>query len=160
MKNTYLIFAVLLLGACASTPDFDTHDNQSTLTPAQAVKAADTRKGEKVVWGGTIITSTNQKNETRLEILAYPLDSDHYPQLDKPAYGRFLLLKEGYLETVDYAPGRLVTVSGTLDGIRKSKLDESEYTYPLLQAEQLHLWSKSGKSQTRFHFGIGVMFSN
>lgn len=160
MKAVYLIFTVLLLGACASTPDFDSQDSKSTLTPAQAVKAADTRKGETVVWGGTIITSTNLKNQTQLEILAYPLDSDHYPQTDKPAYGRFLLLKEGYLETVDYAPGRLVTASGTFDGLRKGKLDESEYTYPLVRAEKVHLWSKNGKSATQFHFGIGVMFHN
>ncbi len=160
MKTIYLIFAALLLTACASTPDFGRKNSASSLTPAQAVKAAERRKGEKVVWGGTIITSTNLKTETRLEILAYPLDSDHYPQTDKQAYGRFLLIKEGYLETVDYAPGRLVTASGTFDGVRKGKLDESEYTYPLVQAEKIHLWSKNGKSATQFHFGIGVMFHN
>lgn len=160
MKMVYPILALLLLSACASAPEFDSQKSATQITVAQAVRDPDSLKGKQVLWGGAIINSTNLKNETRLEILAYPLDSDHYPQTDKPAYGRFLLLKEGYLETVDYSPGRLVTVSGTLDGIRKSKLDESEYTYPLLRAGKIHLWSKNGKSETRFHFGIGVMFHN
>lgn len=160
MKSACLLFVTLLLSACASAPEFDARNTEPALTPTQAVNAVERLKGKKVVWGGAIINSTNLKSETRLEVLAYPLDNDHYPQTNKTAYGRFLLIKEGYLETVDYAPGRLITVSGTLDGIRKSKLDESEYTYPLLRAEKVHLWSKSGKSETRFHFGIGVMFHN
>ncbi len=160
MKAVYPLLTFLLLSACASAPEFDQQKTAVPVTVAQAVSSADSLKGKQVVWGGAIINSTNLKNETRLEVLAYPLDSDHYPQTDKPAYGRFLLLKDGYLETVDYAPGRLITVSGTLDGVRKSKLDESEYTYPLLRAEKIHLWSKNGKSETRFQFGIGVMFHN
>jgi outer membrane lipoprotein len=160
MKSTCLLFAALLLSACASAPEFDTRDTEPALTPPEAVENATALKGKKVVWGGAIINSTNLKDMTRLEVLAYPLDGDYYPQRDKTAYGRFLLIKEGYLETLDYAPGRLVTVSGTLEGIRKSKLDESEYTYPLVRAEKIHLWSKNGKSATQFHFGIGVMFRN
>ncbi len=160
MKSTSLILAILLLTACASAPEFDTQNTRAMPTPAEAIEKAESLKGEQVVWGGAIIASSNLKNETRLEILAYPLDSDHYPQTDKPAYGRFLLLHQGYLETMDYAPGRLITASGTLEGIRKGKLDESEYTYPLVRDEKIHLWSKNGKSETRFHFGIGVMFHN
>lgn len=160
MRSTYLLSIVFLLSACASAPEFDTRDVKATLTPAEAVKNVESLKGEDVLWGGAIINSSNLKNETRLEILAYPLDSDHFPQTDKPAYGRFLLLHQGYLETVDYAPGRLVTASGRFEGVRKGKLDESEYTYPVLRDKKLHLWSKNGKSETRFHFGIGVMFRN
>jgi len=160
MRFFPLVLAALLLSACAATPEFATQGTEPALTPKQAVTEAASLKGKKVIWGGAIINSSNLKNATRLEVLAYPLDGDHYPQTGQPAYGRFLLMKEGYLETVDYAPGRLVTVVGTLDGTRNGKLDESEYTYPLVQADQLHLWSKSGKSETRFHFGIGVMFSN
>ncbi len=160
MKNLYLLPIALLLSACASAPEFDAEKTAAPITVAQAVSTPDSHKGKQVLWGGAIINSTNLKNETRLEVLAYPLDSDNYPQTGKPAYGRFLLLKQGYLETVDYAPGRLITVSGTLDGVQKSKLDESVYTYPLLRAEKIHLWSKNGKSETQFHFGIGVMFRN
>jgi len=155
-----LLAGTLLLAACASTPGFVTEGVDTTLTPQQALSEESLLQGKRVLWGGMIINSTNLKQQTRLEVLAYPLDSDHYPQTDKPPYGRFLLLREGYLETVDYAPGRLVSVVGRFTGSRRGRIDQSDYTYPLVTAEQLHLWPSGGRSEPRFHFGIGVMFSN
>jgi len=153
-----LLLATLLLAACSAGPKFALEGVDTTLTPKQAVTEADLSHGKEVLWGGMIINSTNLEQNTRLEVLAYPLDSDHYPQTGKPPYGRFLLTQKGYLETVDYSPGRLITVVGRFDGTRRGKVDRSDYTYPLIKAEQLHLWSKGQKSDTRFHFGIGVVF--
>lgn len=160
--TSYRLFTALLLtiflGACATGAQLNTDNVDPSLTPQQAVSEADMQRDKRVLWGGMIINSTNLKGETRIEVLAYPLDSDHYPQTDQSPYGRFLLFKEGYLETVDYAAGRLITVVGRYTGTRQGKVDESEYTYPVIRAEQLHLWSKGQKRDTRFHFGIGVMF--
>lgn len=152
------LFAVLMLHACAGGTKFNTEKVDLSLTPQQALSETQLQQEKRVLWGGMVINSTNLVEQTRLEVLAYPLDSDHYPQTDKAPYGRFLLLKEGYLETVDYAPGRLVSVLGRFSGTNKGKVDESEYIYPVVQAEQLHLWGKGEKSDTRLHFGIGVMF--
>ena len=160
IRNTLLLSFALLLSACAGGPKFSTEDIDTTLTPKQAVSEAASQKGKGVLWGGMIINSTNLEKETRIEVLAYPLDSDHYPQTDMAPYGRFLLFRDGYLETVDYAPGRLVSLVGRFDGTVNGKVGESEYTYPLIRAEQLHLWSKGGRRSPNVHFGIGVIFSN
>lgn len=152
-----LLLTAVLLNACSSTR-FDTTDVVTSLTPQQAVSEGTMQRDKLVLWGGMIINSTNLEDQTRIEVLAYPLDSDHYPQTDQAPYGRFLLLHDGYLETVDYAPGRRVTVVGRFDGTRSGKVDQSEYTYPVVQAQQLHLWPKGEKGNTRLHFGIGVMF--
>jgi starvation-inducible outer membrane lipoprotein len=53
----------------------------------------------------------------------------------------------------------MISVVGRIDGIHSGKVDESDYTYPVLQAEQLYLWPRGEKGNTRFHFGIGVVFS-
>lgn len=155
-----LLTGALLLAACANTAGLVTEGVDTSLTPQQALSEESLQQGKRVLWGGVIINSTNLEQQTRLEVLAYPLDSDHYPQTDKPAYGRFLLLREGYLETVDYAPGRLISVVGRFDGSRRGRVDQSDYTYPLVLTEQLHLWPRGGRNEPRFHFGIGVMFSN
>ena len=164
MRNRFkpltLLAVSFFLAACAGGPKFALDKVDTTLTPQQVVSETGMHRGKEVLWGGMIINSTNLEKSTRLEVLAYPLDSDHYPQTDKPPYGRFLLLRDGYLETVDYAPGRLITVAGRIEGTRTGKVDESDYTYPLIQAEQLHLWSSGEKSNTRFHFGIGVVFGH
>lgn len=152
-----LLLAILLAG-CSGNARFDTENTDLTLTPQQAVSEEALQQDKQVLWGGMIINSTNLKEQTRIEVLAYPLDSDHYPQTDKTPYGRFLLFHDGYLETVDYAPGRLVSVLGRFNGTSRGRVDESEYTYPVVQAEQLHLWPRSERSDSRIHFGIGVMF--
>ncbi len=158
--RTFLFLTLtLVLSGCAGGPEFKTDEVDMTLTPKQAVSEVSMQKGKKVLWGGMIINSTNLEGKTRIEVLAYPLDSDHAPQTSQSPYGRFLLFHDGYLETVDYAPGRQISVVGRFTGTRVGKVDESEYTYPVIQAEQLHLWPRGEKSSSpRLHFGIGVMF--
>lgn len=160
LRSTLLLSFALLLSACAGGAKFSTEDVDTTLTPKQAVSEAGAQQGKRVLWGGMIINSSNLESETRIEVLAYPLDSDHYPRTDSAPYGRFLLFRDGYLETVDYAPGRLISVVGRFDGILNGKVGESEYTYPVIRAEQLHLWSQGGRRSPNLHFGIGVIFSN
>jgi len=154
-----LLSTTLLLSACATGPKYPTEGIDLALTPQQAVTEVDNQRGKSVLWGGMIVNSTNLEKRTRLEVLAYPLDSGQRPQTDQQPYGRFLLFKEGYLETVDYAPGRRITVLGRLSGVQTGKLDETSYTYPVLETEKLYLWGKSDvKSEPRLQFGIGVIF--
>lgn len=156
------ILLALLLGACAEKPAFDTTNVVTTITPTQAVSENRMLRGQRVLWGGVIINSTNLANTTRIEVLAYPLDEDQRPDLDKQPLGRFLINHQGYLETVDYAAGRKVSVTGTITGTETGKLGETEYLYPLIEAEKLHLWAKqgAGSNKPQVHFGFGFVFTN
>lgn len=155
-----LLFAGLLLGGCATGPKYPTEGVEVALTPQQAIAEADTQQGKLVLWGGMIIDSTNLESQTRLEVLGYPLDSNQRPLTDQQPYGRFLLFKEGYLETVDYAAGRQITVLGRVSGVQEGKVDETSYTYPVIDAEQLYLWSRrQAQSEPRVQFGFGLIFS-
>lgn len=154
-----LTLVTLLLSACASTPKFDTGGIDLTVTPQRAVAQAEALQGAPLLWGGVIINSSNLQDATQLEILAYPLQSDQRPDTNQTPLGRFIAQQDGYLETSDYAQGRLITVKGTLLPSRAGHIGESEYTYPVLHATQLHLWPKRGSApETRVHFGIGVLF--
>lgn len=158
-------FVLLLLGllsACASTPKFDTTGVDASLTPAMAVSRDDTAVGRKVQWGGVIVATRNLRQRTQLEVLSYPLDRSGEPDTAGSPRGRFLLLQEGYLEPVDYAPGRNVTAVGSISEIELGKVGEAEYRYPVLHASQLHLWPKADPYQeprprSNVHFGIGVI---
>jgi outer membrane lipoprotein len=152
--------AALLLSACASGPKYPTEEVALTLTPQQAVSEAAGQAGKRVLWGGMIINSTNLEGRTRLEVLGYPLDSNQQPQTDQQPYGRFLLFRKGYLETVDYAAGRQITVLGKFTGVQSGQVDETRYSYPVVEAEELYLWSRRQESsEPRLQFGIGVIFS-
>ena len=158
-KHLYLFIMLLLLQACANLPEFDTSKVNRQLTPETVSRSPTGAKGQTVFWSGLILSSKNLKTSTRLEVLAYPVDKDGWPNLDAKPIGRFLADYAGYLETADYAKGRLLTVVGPISGIEKGKLDETEYTYPVVQAEQKYLWPKSNRKRgTSVHFGIGVIF--
>jgi outer membrane lipoprotein len=159
-QGILLLLLTLLLGACASGPRYPTEGVELALTPQQAIAEEGIMHGKTILWGGMIINSTNLKSQSRLEILAYPLDSNQFPQTDSAPMGRFLVFKSGYLETVDFAPGRLVTVRGPLSGIQRGKVGETNYTYPLVRAQNLYLWPRTGRSEPRVHFGVGVVFGH
>lgn len=155
----FAILTALVLASCASGPDFQAPAETRDLTPKQAAQAAEVQ-GETVVWGGVIVESANLENQTQIEVLSYPLDSSLRPDTDASPTGRFLVLQEGYLETVDYAQGKHLTIKGELTELRTGKVGESAYTYPVVTASNLYLWPEArGRfvdPGVRFGIGIGV----
>jgi outer membrane lipoprotein len=128
-----------------------------TIQPRDVVASPDTNRGKQVLWGGVIVHSANVKSGTELKLLAYPLDRSLKPQTGSEALGRIIVFREGYLETLDYAPGRLLTVTGTVQGTKKAPVGEAMYTYPVVNTTQIHLWPYQEEAgESRVHFGIGV----
>ncbi len=155
------LLILLLAGGCSSKPVLPTEGANRELTAKQVIDAGKSMRGTRILWGGVIISSANLEGRTRLEILSYPLNSELRPVTDKPAGNRFLAYHTGYLETVDYAAGRQVSIVGVIRDAEESRLGEHSYHYPAIDAEKVHLWpvEKRG-SDSRLHFGIGVIFSN
>ena len=157
----FVVAAVVVLGACASTPAFDVKNVNTAITPNEAVAKMSTLQGSRVLWGGVIINSKNLETGTHLEILAHPLNSRHRPRVDRDSLGRFVVEHVSYLETVDYAIGRELSLIGMLAGTKEGKIDAASTIYPAVKTEQIHLWPKGGgNSEPQFNFGVGVMFHN
>lgn len=151
------VSGVFIVAACAATPKFDTALYDAELMPSQVVASIDTTQGKAVMWGGTIVQSTNSNNGTQLEVLAYPLDRQQRPNEEKPAWGRFLAIKDGYLETMDFAQGRHVTLAGQITSVQQGTIGEATYTYPVVKVNEVFLWPiGQTSSEPRFTFGIGV----
>ena len=156
-KHLCLLIIPLLLNACASSPAFDTTGVNRSLTPQSVATGTQAATGKQVLWGGSIISTTNLKDRTQIEVLAYPLDTNSRPLSGGNPQGRFILEQAGYLEPVNYAQGRLLTVSGTVTGSRTGKVGDSDYDFPVVQATQLNLWPKEQEEAgPGIHFGIGA----
>ncbi len=156
-----ITFLTVLLGGCATTPPIDLSSVDKTLTPDRAIADVESARGHRVAWGGVIVNLRNLKDTTEIEVLGYPLASDARPDLGAPPQRRFLLIREGYLETADYRNGRLVSGAGTVTGTRNGKVGDAPYVYPVLQAEQAHLWpldEERRNPNVNFGIGIGVIF--
>ncbi|MBN4080231.1 Slp family lipoprotein, partial [Beggiatoa alba] len=82
------------------------------------------------------------------------------PIRETQSYGRFILSKQGYLELGEYAKDRWITVVGQLVAKHEGKVGETQYQYPVLDAQQIKIWPDEPRyyddSDVRFHFGIGV----
>lgn len=161
MQLFKLFVALLLLTGCATGPKFDTINVNPSLTPAQAVTKFNSARNSRVIWGGIIISATNLEGKTRFEVLSYPLSRSQRPNTDAAPQGRFLATKDGYVETLDYSPGKRITVTGTLTETREGRIGESLYIYPVVQTESLYLWTTThAATEPRINFGIGVILHN
>lgn len=96
--------------------------------------------GQRVRWGGTIVSVTPGKNDTCLEILDRPLDARARPRRADQPDGRFVACALGFYDPGVYARGREVTVVGSVEKPVAGKIGDSEYTYSRVKAEQIYLW--------------------
>ncbi|MEJ2620484.1 MAG: Slp family lipoprotein [Candidatus Thiodiazotropha sp.] len=159
LKNNFLVvglFSLLLsLTSCSSNPTISPADR--SLAPKQ-VATDSTLPQQSLQWGGMVITATNLADSSELEILAYPLDDQGRPITESASIGRFIATQAGYLETGDYASGRLVTATGRISTIRSGRVGEAQYEFPVMLCDQLALWPKQRKSpaKPRIRFGFGA----
>lgn len=152
-----MITMITLLLGCAGTPNFDTTKVDKALTPQRVITEPSITLDKIALWGGTILDTHNLKESTQIEVLAYPLDSYHRPLLEQKPLGRFIVKHPGFLEPTTYSQGRLLSVVGSVSGSQSGKIGETSYSYPVIKAQQLHLWSQGDlRGETTFHFGIGI----
>jgi outer membrane lipoprotein len=153
-----LSLVLLMLSACASGPRFDTKQVDPTITPRSATAKLPTVSEQSVLWGGVILSTRNLENRTQIEILAYPLNNNQKPERNSDPLGRFILERYGFLEPTSYAEGRMVTAIGKVERTVNGKVGGSDYNYPVLQASNLHLWSRDDEESgwSNIHFGVGV----
>lgn len=153
-----LLAACLAVAACATSP-LDTSRVNSRATPTQVAESTPKQRGTRVQWGGHIVSVTNRDRSTLLEVLSYPLARDGLPNTYRKPTGRFILRRRGFLEPQDYAPGRLVTVVGTVQSLTRTSVGQTELVVPLVRAEQLKLWEDRYNRRARPRLGLGVGIS-
>ena len=158
MKNFLVLSLLLGLAACASTP-LKLDGVNRAVSPAM-VTGEHPYTDMRVVWGGMIIKTQPLQQTTQIEILAFPVDENGEPDRQTASQGRFLIVRQGYLEPADFAPGRWVSVVGKIGPSQMGTVGEASYRFPVILPEQLYLWplASGSKTQTFFHFGIGVQF--
>jgi outer membrane lipoprotein len=157
MRSQNLFWALLLitLAGCQSTGRL----GDGGPTPAQVIASGDA--SSTVHWGGRVVGIENLPDRTLVEVLALPLDRSGRPRWDQDPLGRFIIEKRGFLEPLEYAPGRLVAVHGKLNGFTSGQVGEAAYRYPVVIGERLLLWpqgdsERASRVAPRINFGIGA----
>jgi len=152
--------ACIALAACAPAPLYKAGPALVHATPGQVATSPDNFSEVQVVWGGEVIAVNNLANHTRIEVLAYPLDSSQRPRLKEPATGRFIAEVSGFLEPMDYPKGSLVTLRGQVTGSQVEPVGEARYVYPTVSVQDgdLHRWTaeEMRKGHPNISIGVGV----
>jgi len=124
--------------------------------------------GDRVIWGGVIVASNNTSKGLEIEVQAYPLNNQQRPTEGFSPRGRILVKTEQILETLDFAPGRLITISGQYGGLSRAQIGNSNEESPVLETESdgIHVWtsrqylvgSVEYLSTTAVSIGLGIPF--
>jgi outer membrane lipoprotein len=146
----------MVMAGCATKP-FNMEGVNQAVTPQQTIDNKSVMN-IKVVWGGMIVATRNFKETSQIEMLTFPLNSNGEPLQSAQPQGRFLIRYDGFLEPAQYSSGRFLSALGTVQPSVAGKIGEADYRYPVIKAEQLHLWEqyRESDSNTQFHFGIGI----
>ena len=115
------------------------------LTFPEVFQHPDAYAGSIVIWGGKIIQTLNTQSGTELIILESPLDYSDEPKAEELSRGRFIAKTSTFLDPAIYRRGRKITVAGKILGKETQSLGKIEYTYPVVEAKEIHLWRKTSK---------------
>jgi outer membrane lipoprotein len=139
--NAVALLLFLALVGCASNVPRPIREAPSENIPlAQALQNPEKLRAVAVRWGGVITSVENRRDETWIEIVERPLDADGTPRNTDQSAGRFLARVDGFLDPAIFAPKRLVTIAGSLDGNNTRTIGEHPYTYPVVHVEHIYLW--------------------
>ena len=136
MRSWLLTIVLVPLAACTTVPD-NLQGTYRAVSPAGVEPAV---FGDTVRWGGVIIDSINAVDKTCFEVLSRDLDKYLRPKQEDRTAGRFIACKAGFYDPEVFAPGREVTLIGRIQDVEVKNIDEFEYRYPGVEAEELVLW--------------------
>ncbi len=146
----YSVISVLLLwlplvGLSGCTPALSRQFREQIRAPIPfktLLEEAESYKGQKVILGGYVLETVNEPTRSLLTILQAPLDYQNKPKPQDLSEGRFLVETRKFLDPEIYSKNRKLTVGGKVLGMRLQPLGNRSYRYPVIEAEEVHLWPK------------------
>jgi outer membrane lipoprotein len=131
------------LGGCASAFPTEVMRTVDTHVTAEALRSDPAAyRGARVIVGGEILATQPRPGQTEIELLARRLRGDDSPEQSDRSPGRLLLRTPDFLDPAVYAPGRRVSVIGTVNGVEERKIGEIPYRYPVITVERIRLWPR------------------
>jgi len=140
---TLLLTGVLLLAGCATVPEPLRGGPQQSPDPAQVRAEPDQYAGVAVRWGGIIVNVENGPTQSEMEVVSRPLGDDARPLDTDQTSGRFLARINGFIDPMDYATGREITVVGVVKGVEQRNIGSHSYRYPIVEVTSQYLWPLS-----------------
>lgn len=158
-----LVGGALMCSACAESVHQVQRDTELLGVPLgleqeidTSIRFADLKRapgeyvGRTVMVGGTVIRAKRTEVETEVEVLQLPTEKDGPLSDDRlRSEGRFLAVRTTFLDPASLPQGTPITVIGTVKGEITRALDESDYTYPVLEVQHIIDWNSIASQRRR-----------
>ena len=140
-----MLVLILALAGCATTSE--SPDGSSQIPFTQIKNSPDSFRGQTVALGGEVLAAKRLKDATRIEVLQLPLSDSQVPTGDlTQSQGRFLALQREFLDPATIPHGTRITVTGEVTGSQTMPLDETEYTYPVIEVRDIKVWPQMAEA--------------
>lgn len=140
-------FCLLGLAACSLVPSGLERDDVAISSLKQLMQVnqdCECKVNQQVVrLGGRILSATALPQQTKLEVLSYPIISfTAKPSLESESDGRFILYLPHFVDP-ETLKDQFITAKGVLENYESNKIDQYDYTYPVVQAQHYQRWALS-----------------
>ena len=143
------LFIVYTLTGCNHISSSAPKNSDRSLSLTEIRENPDQHLGKVVLLGGTIVRTEDRRDETVVEVRQKRLGLFMEPRdgvrNEGKTQGRFLVFFPGPLDPTLYHEGKRITVAGQIEGKEMMKLEQGDYLYPVIRAEDSHLWTSCGK---------------
>lgn len=133
-----LLLGSLIILGCQSKPVLPVPENNPPVMAVQNKPKA--YEGKQITWGGVIISSAVKENRTEVTILSKRMENNTRPVETDTSLGRFIARFKGFVDPAVLATGRELTITGVIKGTENRKVGEFDYSYPVVDVDQHHLW--------------------
>ena len=144
MKNNWLLITVFAaLAGCAPVLDKGLMDQGARdFQLSHLVETPEVFKDHLFILGGVIVETKLSEKGSQIEALFIPVNASGYLNDHQQHQGRFIAVysrSKGILDPLVYKKGRQITMAGDFAEVRKGKIDEMEYPYPVFEIRQIYL---------------------
>lgn len=116
--------------------------------------------GRVVMLGGIVLGAKRTETETEIEILELPVGPNGPLTEDRlRSKGRFIAVCSDVVDLATLPPGTPVSIIGAVRGSTTKHLDESEFTYPVLEAKHIVNWNTAVAQRPEYPVFLSPFFA-
>lgn len=154
-RRTAALLLAALLAGCAATPSLDRSTVDLDIAPREVASSESMPEGT-VNWGGRIVAIRTVDESSEIEVLSFPLTSTGRPDTRRDSDGRFIAVREGFVDPLVYGPGRAVSVVGRIMSRREGSVGDAPFTWPVVAVVDMAPVEEHRPAGVTPYFSIGV----
>ncbi|GAB4485415.1 MAG: Slp family lipoprotein [Thermodesulfovibrionales bacterium] len=143
IRFVFAFLGLFLLASCAHVISAPNRAGALTGVPFRQIRENPAAYlNSRLILGGKIAETTTTNAGSEIEVVQNPLDRYGYIEETDYSEGRFIVAVAEQLDPEIFEKGRYVTVAGVLAGTRPGRINNADYLFPVIHAQEIRLWKE------------------